>query len=222
MVFLELHQYKAIALLIGIEEAGVPLPLPGDLAIMVMGVQVSAGKASPIPVVAVSAASATVGASLLYWISRFLGTRILERYGRALHLTPQRQQWVERKFSRYGAPVIIVGRLIPGFRIAIAVAAGIAKVQFSRFVIYTAISAIIWASAFMFIGWAIGDTWEEDREAIVGVINNPLSLLGLGIIVGSAVTVWIYRRKIGKLRWNRRISSDTDEHRRDESMGMGD
>ena len=43
MVFLELHQYKAIALLIGIEEAGVPLPLPGDLAIMVMGVQVSAG-----------------------------------------------------------------------------------------------------------------------------------------------------------------------------------
>ena len=75
MVFLELHQYKAIALLIGIEEAGVPLPLPGDLAIMVMGVQVSAGKASPIPVVAVTAASATVGASLLYWISRFLGTR---------------------------------------------------------------------------------------------------------------------------------------------------
>jgi membrane protein DedA with SNARE-associated domain len=112
--------------------------------------------------------------------------------------------------------------LIPGLRIAVAVAAGIAKVQFSRFVIYTAISATIWASTFMFIGWAIGDTWEEDREAIVGVINNPLSLLGLGIIVGSAVTVWIYRRKIGKLRWNRRISSDTDEHRRDESMGMGD
>lgn len=222
MVFLELHQYKAIALLIGIEEAGVPLPLPGDLAIVIMGVQVSAGKASPIPVVAVTAASATAGASLLYWISRLLGTRILKRYGRALHLTTQRQQWVEHKFNRYGAPVIIVGRLIPGLRIAVAVAAGIAKVQFSRFVIYTAISATIWASMFMFIGWAIGDTWEEDRGAIVGAINNPLSLLGLGIIVGSAVTVWIYRRKVGKLRNKRQIPLDNDKNPWDESTGMGD
>lgn len=212
MVFLELHQYKAIALLIGVEEAGVPLPLPGDLAIVIMGAQVSVGKASPVPVVAVTAASSTAGASLLYWISRFLGTRILERYGRALHLTTQRQQWVERKFNRYGAPVIIVGRLIPGLRIAIAVAAGIAKVQFSRFVIYTAISATIWATTFMFIGWAIGDRWEEDREVIERAINNPLILLTLGIIVGSAVTVGIYRRKGGKLRSKRQIASDEAEN----------
>ena len=102
--------------------------------------------------------------------------------------------------------------MIPGLRIAIAVAAGIAKVQFSRFVIYTAISATIWATTFMFIGWAIGDRWEEDREVIERAINNPLILLTLGIIVGSAVTVGIYRRKGGKLRSKRQIASDEAEN----------
>ncbi|HJO07424.1 MAG TPA: VTT domain-containing protein, partial [Chloroflexota bacterium] len=137
MAFLQLHQYKAIALLIGVEEAGLPLPLPGDLAIVFMGTQVSAGKASPILIVLVTAGSATAGASALYWIARSLGTRIVERYGRWLHLTAERQEWVERWFARHGAAVIIVGRLIPGLRIAVAVAAGVARVRFSRFVIYT-------------------------------------------------------------------------------------
>ncbi|MDP6507947.1 MAG: VTT domain-containing protein, partial [Chloroflexota bacterium] len=138
MALLQLHQYKAIAVLIGVEEAGLPLPLPGDLAIVFMGTQVSAGKASPIPIVLVTAGSATTGASALYWIARLLGTRIVERYGRWLHLTAERQERVERWFARHGAAVIIVGRLIPGLRIAVAVAAGVARVRFSRFVIYTA------------------------------------------------------------------------------------
>lgn len=197
--FLELHQYKAVALLIGIEEAGVPLPLPGDLAIVIMGVQVSIGKASPIPVVLVTAASATAGASILYWISRYLGTRIVEKYGRILHLTPERQQWVERMFARHGATVIIVGRLIPGLRIAVAVAAGVARVQYSKFLIYTAISASIWATVYMSIGWAIGDRWEEDRESIEALISNPLIVLGFGVVLGALATFWIYRSKRGRL-----------------------
>ena len=205
--FLELHQYKAIALLIGVEEAGVPLPLPGDLAIVLMGVQVSMGKASPVPVVLVTAASATAGASILYWISRYLGTRIVEKYGRILHLTPERQQWVERKFARHGATVIIVGRLIPGLRIAVAVAAGVARVQFSKFVIFTAISAAIWAIIYMSIGWAIGDRWEEYRESIVALTSNPLIVLALGAGLGSIVTLWIYRKK--GWRFGRRDSPAT-------------
>lgn len=195
ITFLQLHQYKAIALLIGVEEAGLPLPLPGDLAIIIMGVQVSAGKASPVPVILVTSASATAGASVLYWIARFLGTRVVERYGRLLHLTAERQEWVERWFARHGAMVIIVGRLIPGLRIAVAVAAGVAKVRFSRFVIYTAISATIWATTYTAIGWAVGERWEEDRESIEALIANPLMILGFGVALGVIVTLWIFRKR---------------------------
>ncbi len=209
MAFLELHQYKAVALLIGIEEAGIPLPLPGDLAIVIMGVQVSIGKASPIPVVMVTAASATAGASILYWISRYLGTRIVEKYGRILRLTPERQQWVERMFARHGAAVIIVGRLIPGIRIAVAVAAGVAKVRFSRFVTFTAISATIWGTIYMSIGWAIGDRWEEDRESIEALFSNPLIVLTIGVALGTLVTLWVYRRKVWRFGWRRSIAASS-------------
>ncbi len=195
MAFLQLHQYKAIALLIGVEEAGLPLPLPGDLAIVFMGTQVSAGKASPILIVLVTAGSATAGASALYWIARSLGTRIVERYGRWLHLTAERQEWVERWFARHGAAVIIVGRLIPGLRIAVAVAAGVARVRFSKFVIYTTISALIWGTIYTTIGWVIGERWEEDRESIEAFFDNPLVVLIIGATLGTIVTLWLLRER---------------------------
>jgi membrane protein DedA with SNARE-associated domain len=205
MALLQLHQYKAIAVLIGVEEAGLPLPLPGDLAIVFMGTQVSAGKASPIPIVLVTAGSATTGASALYWIARLLGTRIVERYGRWLHLTAERQERVERWFARHGAAVIIVGRLIPGLRIAVAVAAGVARVRFSRFVIYTAISALIWGTIYTTIGWVIGERWEEDRESIEAFFDNPLVVLIVGATLGTIVTLWLLRKRGWRLGWRKAV-----------------
>ena len=185
--FLEAHQYKALAVLIGIEEAGLPLPLPGDLAIVFMGYQVSLGKANPAIVVASTVASATVGASVLYWISRFLGGRIVNRFGRFLHINPGRLDTVGRWFDRYGAPVIVFGRLIPGLRIAIAVAAGIVHVKFWKFGAYTAVSAAIWAGIYMGIGWALGSQYQAVTEAVHRITGAPL--LVFGIVAGAAVLV---------------------------------
>ena len=57
--FLQTHQYKALAVLLCVEEAGAPLPLPGDLAIVFMGYQVSLGRANPVAVVATTVEMAT-------------------------------------------------------------------------------------------------------------------------------------------------------------------
>lgn len=182
--FLELHQYKALALLIGVEEAGVPLPLPGDLAIAFMGYQVSLGRANPVTVVLVTIASATAGASLLYWIARVLGGRLIVKVGGFLHLTPERQIRIEAWFDKYDAPVIIFGRLVPGLRIAVAAAAGIAKVNFWKFFVYTAISATIWAVVYTSLGWALGRHYRRLESVVHRLTGDPL--LGLAVLVGLA------------------------------------
>ena len=192
--FLEAHQYKALAALIGIEEAGLPLPLPGDLAIVFMGYQVSLGKANPAMVVASTIASATAGASVLFWLSRFLGGRIVNRFGRLLHLNPERLDRVEQWFERYGAPVIIVGRLIPGLRIAVAVAAGIVNVRFWKFAVYTSISAAIWAAIYMGIGWALGSRYQTVSEAVHRITGDPLLVSGIVAAVALLLTLAVYLR----------------------------
>ena len=190
--FLEAHQYKALAVLIGVEEAGVPLPLPGDLAIVFMGYQVSLGRANPAWVVASTIASATAGASVLYWISRFLGGRVVSRFGRFLRLKPSHFERAERWFERYGALAIIIGRLIPGLRIAVAVAAGVVKVKFWKFAVYTGVSAAIWAGAYMGIGWALGSQYQAVSKAVHRITGDPLSVLGIVAVVAGLLALAAY------------------------------
>ena len=113
--FLEANQYLALAIYVGVEEAGVPFPVPADTAIVLMGYQVYRGVANPVAVVATVVVSATAGASVLYWLARLIGPRLITRFGRALHITPERRERAERWIHRYEVPAIVIGRLIPAF-----------------------------------------------------------------------------------------------------------
>ena len=198
--FLEANQYYALALLIGIEEAGVPLPLPGDLAIMFMGSQIALGSAHPVGVVTVAAASATAGASVLYWLARRLGLEMLRRFGRYVRVDEGKIESFEDWFRQHGGLAIIVGRMIPGLRIAVAVFAGLARVPFPKFVLYTGISSTIWAGFFTALGWYFGSRWTEVSGILELVFGNPWVAGGLGLAIGIALTRLYYRRRqrIGK------------------------
>ena len=193
--FLEANQYYALALLIGIEEAGVPLPLPGDLAIMFMGSQIALGSAHPVSVVLVAASSATAGASALYWIARRLGLEALRRWGRYVRVDERKIESFENWFRQHGGLAIIVGRMIPGLRIAVAVFAGLARVPFPKFVLYTGISSTIWAGFFTALGWYFGSRWTEVSAVIDRVFGNPWVAGALGLAIGVALTRLYYRRR---------------------------
>ena len=193
--FLEANQYYALALLIGIEEAGVPLPLPGDLAIMFMGSQIALGSAHPVAVVLVAAGSATAGASVLYWLARRLGLELLRRFGRYVRVDARKIESFENWFRQHGGLAIVVGRMIPGLRIAVAIFAGVARVPFPKFVLYTGISSTIWAGLFTALGWYFGSRWTEVSALLERVVGNPWVAGLLGLAVGIALTRLYYRRR---------------------------
>ena len=192
--FLEANQYLGLALYVAIEEAGVPFPIPADTAIVVMGYQVYRADANPWVVVAIVVVAATLGASVLYWIARLLGTRLLDRYGGFLRITPGRRQWAQYWFRRYQVPAVVIGRLIPGFRIVITIVAGAARGSFWLFVPSAALSALIWVLIYMSLGWALGDEYERVADAVLG---DPRVFLGvvLGIIAMVVVFVLFRRRR---------------------------
>lgn len=153
-----LHQqaYLPPFLLITAEEAGVPLPVPGDVVITYIGYQVSKGVLPYAVAFVLLLLAVLVGSSILYYLSSRYGQRIVLQFGKYLHVDAQKLLTVEEKFKRYGPWVIILGRHIPGFRIPITIFAGMSSISYRTFILSTFVSVIFWIALYLAIGKSLG------------------------------------------------------------------
>lgn len=209
--FLDANQYLGLAAYVGVEEAGVPFPVPADALIMFMGYRVYEDVANPVVVVTVVVGSATAGSSVLYWIARLVGPRLLDRFGGVLHITPDRRGRVERWINHNEVPAVVIGRLIPGLRIVVTIVAGAARASFWVFLPSAALSALIWALTYMGIGWALGKQYERLEPAIDADprIGFVIFLGALGL--AGSVAVFRMRRKLALRLLRRTTKHDGDE-----------
>lgn len=151
------HQgaYAPILLLL-IEEAGIPIPVPGDVMVAYMGYEVYRGNISYLGAFIFLLLAVLVGSSILYYLSARFGQQIVLKFGHYMHLSEKRLLSVEAKFRKYGVWVIIFGRHIPGFRIPITVFAGMSEVTYKKFIISTFFSVIFWIPFYLSIGQKLG------------------------------------------------------------------
>ena len=175
----------AIAIIIPALDAILPV-LPSETAIITLGVA-TAGSADPRIglLVACSAAGAFLGDNLCYLLGRRFGPRIERRFFRG-EKGARRLAWAERSLERYGMPLIVVCRFIPGGRTAVTLCCGIVRYQQRRFVIATAIAGLIWASYSFFIGRLGGQAFEDKPWAGL--------LLALGVALAISVLIELIRR----------------------------
>ena len=150
----------AVAVIIPALDAVLPV-LPSETAIITLGVA-TAGSADPriALLIACSAAGAFLGDNLCYLLGRRFGPRIERRFFRS-DKGARRRAWAERSLERYGMPLIIVCRFIPGGRTAVTLCCGIVGYDRRRFVIATAAAGLIWASYSFFIGRLGGRAFED-------------------------------------------------------------
>ena len=144
----------AVAVILPALDAMLPL-LPSETAVIALGVATS-GSADPriALLVACSAAGAFLGDNLCYLLGRRFGPRIERRFFRS-EKGARRRAWAERSLERYGMPLVIVCRFIPGGRTAVTLCCGIVGYDRRRFVIATAAAGVIWAcNPFSSAGWA--------------------------------------------------------------------
>ena len=175
----------AIAIVLPALDAILPL-LPSETAVITLGVA-TAGSTDPRIglLVACSAAGAFLGDNLCYLLGRRFGPRIERRFFRG-EKGARRLAWAERSLERYGMPLIVACRFIPGGRTAVTLCCGIVRYQQRRFVIATAIAGVIWASYSFFIGRLGGKAFEDKPWAGL--------LLALGVAVGISVLIELVRR----------------------------
>jgi membrane protein DedA with SNARE-associated domain len=193
------HSFVAILLAVGIEELGLPSPIPTDVMIVFAGT--SAGESVPMLAgffVALVLASA-VGGSGLYFIVRRGGRPLVDRFGRYVHLGPERLARAEALLERGGWWSIALGRAIPGVRYATVIACGLLKVPFLRYVTAHIVGSSVYIAVFLALGAVFG-------PAILDRIHLPAHGLRL---------LWLLPLAVGLpfliVRWSRRVHSRQPE-----------
>jgi membrane protein DedA with SNARE-associated domain len=184
-----IHQaHIAPFILLFMDESGIPLPIPGEAYITYVGYEVSRGQLSYILAFLMLLASVLLGASILYFVSRRWGRKLVLKIGKYIHVDEKRLTIVEGKFKKYGFWVIIFGRHIPGFRIPITIFSGISGVPYTTFIVSTFISVVFWIALYLSVGEKVG------IKVVKHFHISPLYFLILSIpfilFVISIISVW--------------------------------
>jgi membrane protein DedA with SNARE-associated domain len=104
------------------------------------------------------------GSWVAYAVGRGGRLEFLERYGAKLHTGPAQLERADRWFRRHGELAVLVGRVIPVVRAFISLPAGIARMPFGRFSIYSFIGAVPWVIGLTLAGEALGSDWKRVRK----------------------------------------------------------
>ena len=149
-----------VAVIIPALDAIFPM-LPSETVIIALGVA-TAGSADPriALLVACAAVGAFLGDNLCYLLGHRFGPRVERRFFGG-EKGARRRAWAEHALQRYGMPLIVVCRFIPGGRTAVTLCCGIIGYPRRRFVIATAAAGLIWAAYSFLIGRLGGQAFED-------------------------------------------------------------
>jgi len=189
--FLHTYRLGGLFLLLLIEEAGVPIPLPGDMLVALAGAQPHMTVFYVIRVLTASTVAVFLGSSLLYWVIRRGGRPLLLKWGRFIRLRPERLDRMERWFVRYGAVAIVVGRLIPGLRVPTAVMAGLTNVPYRIYAPATAFAALVWSASFFWLGGLVQPYMGVLTAFGLGLLDSAEDSLLLTILIVALLAIAI-------------------------------
>jgi len=176
--------------LLYLEESGVPLPAPGDVFVMFVGIHVPHNLVAWIAAWLGLIVAVVLGATNLFFISRRFGPRLVSSsFAEYVHLTPERLAKAEQWFKRYGVLAIIFGRHIPGFRIPITVACGVFRIRYPVFAASVAVSTAIWAGVVLIIGINVGPRLAELLR-----VHSYLYFVWGAIVLSLVLSVFIRQR----------------------------
>lgn len=159
--------------------------LEGEAILIMAGFVAERGYLNIYTVTAVAFAGAYVGHIFWFWLGRAHGVKILDRFPKMkLHFGKG-----IRMFERYGPAAIVITQWLYGLRITCAVIIGISRISILKFLIYEAISCLVWA---IIIAWA-GYYFGAAVERVLGRAEH-VEKYGLALIVVIAISVWLYHR----------------------------
>lgn len=168
----------------------VNIPLPSELILPFAGFLVSTGTFSLWPVILVG----TLGSLTGSWISYYIATHF-EKWTTDRVTHHQKYETVKRWFHKYGSHTVFWSRMIPLVRTFISLPAGMFRINFTKFTIYTFLGSFIWSTILTYPGYLLGENWHDIEPYMRQFDTLIAGIIGAGIAISL---VFHFKRKNGK------------------------
>jgi membrane protein DedA with SNARE-associated domain len=181
----------AIALLVMVEDFGIPVP--GETILIAGAVYAGAGRLNIVSVGIVAVIAAVIGDNIGFAIGHFGGRALALRWGKYVFLTEERLDKTEHFFNRHGGKIITIARFVEGLRQANGIIAGISGMHWRRFLAFNALGAVLWVGVWITIGYVSGNH-------IVAIYNyitrySYYVLIALAVLVVGYIAWRLWRRR---------------------------
>jgi membrane protein DedA with SNARE-associated domain len=176
--------YLGIVILMAIESACIPLP--SEIIMPFSGYLVFRGDFELFRTGLAGAFGCVLGSVPAYYLGLYGGRPLVERYGKFVLISYRDLDLADRWFDRYGDWAIFFSRLLPVVRTFISFPAGVARMNFTRFVIYTLIGSFPWCLGLAYIGMKLGENWDT-----LGVYFHRFDIvIGILFVLGALYYIW--------------------------------
>jgi membrane protein DedA with SNARE-associated domain len=194
-----------VALLMAIESSIVPLPsefvVPPAAHLAwtsdkfgLFGVKLT-GWPAMFGIVIAGAIGSWVGATVMYWASRLGGRPLVLRYGKYVFIPPKKVAGAERWAAHYGSMGIFISRLLPVVRHLIGIPAGIVRMNYAKFSLYTLLGSGVWCAVLCWVGVKMG----QDIQQTANLTHTLSKWLGLAaLVLGGLYYFFVHRQMTGK------------------------
>lgn len=177
--FLLAHGYLAVAVLSVIQSF--VIPIPSEVTFGYAGVLASEHHLAIALVVIIGAVGELVGSSLAYFLFRWGGRPLVERYGRYVLVSPADLDRAERWLDGRGEWAVAIGRATPLIRMFVSWVVGISKMSYAKFAAFSFIGALAYAAALAELGYHLAPTWNHVYRdfKLAGYIIAVVVVLGV-------------------------------------------
>jgi membrane protein DedA with SNARE-associated domain len=190
MSTLETGGYPLIALLMAVESSIVPLP--SEVVIPPAAhLAHTSGKLSIFGIIVAGTIGSWIGATAMYFAARWAGRPLLMRYGKYVFISQEKIEGAERWAAHYGSVGIFISRLLPVVRHLIGIPAGIVRMSYKNFSIYTLLGSAIWCGVLCYVGIKMG----QDEKLMAGQLHRiSMWLGGAMLVIGGMYYFFVHRQ----------------------------
>jgi membrane protein DedA with SNARE-associated domain len=171
-------------------------PIPSEVVFPLVGFIAQSralGLENAIGMASVGALGSTAGAILIYFVCLKVGRAAIVRFGTRVRVSEREIEKAEKWFEKYGSIAVFTARMIPGIREIISIPAGIAQMNFAKFVGYTFAGSLLWCIILTLTGYYLGEAWTRFSEQASSAFTIVTIVVIASIIAG--VGLWYIRRR---------------------------
>lgn len=187
--------YFGIFLLIALENLFPPIP--SEVILTFGGFMTTSSTLTKTGVIFFATLGSVFGAILLYGIGTLLDVqkleKIVDKWGHILRLTKKDVHKANEWFTKYGVWTVFFCRLIPLIRSLISIPAGMSRMNFWIFLLFTSLGSLIWNTILVSVGASVGASWEKIVSYMDVYSNIIYALLAVG--VGICIFIFIKKRR---------------------------